>query len=96
MRNRRIQRAMKKADREAEKRKEKGMDIYTATEEAYKRGYEQGKKEGCGKCGECKFYDRPIGTSRWMCVNPCSPVMDTAVDFGCICFEKKEKKDAGT
>jgi hypothetical protein len=32
------------------------MDIHSATEEAYKKGYEDGKREGIVHCKDCKYY----------------------------------------
>ena len=32
------------------------MDIHSATEEAYKKGYEDGKREGIVHCKDCRFW----------------------------------------
>lgn len=40
------------------------MHWFDATEEAYKNGYEKGKKDAEKKlvrCGQCKRYDRELG-----------------------------------
>jgi hypothetical protein len=34
------------------------MDIHTATEEAYKKGYEDGRRNGIIQCKDCKDHNR--------------------------------------
>ena len=69
------------------------MDPYTASEEAYKRGLEAGRKEGCGKCAECRFAETRLKYPRddLVCIHKDVPLHYTVPDFGCILFERKEK-----